>query len=73
MTKRVGRMRKLSCKVCLECWSPRRGFVYDWYQEHLQKHGLEEPKRQEGESVDDWLGQLTTWRKQYFEDRLYDE
>ena len=66
-------MRKVSCKLCLDAWCGRKGHIHDWYQEHLNKHGLVEPKREEGESVDDWLHRLVTWRKQYFEDSLYGE
>lgn len=66
-------MRKVSCKLCGEKWSGRRGSMHSWYEEHLKKHDLIEPHRFPGESVDDWLNRLVTWRKQYFEDSLYDE
>ena len=64
-------MRKLRCRLCDEKWGGRRGPLHKWYEEHLRKHGLEEPKRQEGEDIDTYLDRLVEWRKQYFEDSLY--
>ena len=66
-------MRKVKCLSCGEKWGGRRGSMHSWYEEHLRRHGLTEPKREEGESVDSWLDRLVTWRKQYFDDSLYKE
>lgn len=52
-------------------WSPRRGTLHAWYQEHLRKHGLEEPKREEGETIEAYMERLIDWRNQYFEDSRY--
>lgn len=65
------KVRKLRCRQCDEKWSGRRGRLHDWYQKHLKMHGLEEPKRQEGEDVDTWVDRLTDWRNEHFEDSLY--
>lgn len=64
-------MRKLRCRLCDEKWGSRRGSLHTWYHEHLRKHGLEEPKREEGEDLDKYLDRLTDWRNEYFEDSLY--
>lgn len=60
-------MRWLRCKLCGEKWGPRRGTTRSWYEEHLRRHNLTEPVRLPGESLDDWLGRLTEFQKQYFE------
>lgn len=64
-------MRKIRCRACNEKWAPRRGPLHSWYERHLREHGLEEPKRQEGEDIDTYLQRLTDWRNEYFEDSLY--
>jgi hypothetical protein len=74
-------MRKLSCKVCGEKWTPGHGnrqisptrwqrgtSAAAFYEEHERRHGLTEPHREEGEGDMDYIYRLEEWRKQHFDD-----
>jgi len=62
--------RRVKCKICGETWSPRKGTIMDFYRRHAMLHGLEEPKRGENESLEEYVKRLREWKARYFEDNI---